>query len=120
MIKQKLVCKHPLGGIKVNYQTLQTYKPTGNPNNKIFAVGEVTRGDCLTTHNNMAQVTNQAKRVSHVLIQHLRGIKNLRKKIGISTAASSVRLFGTVARATRNHFNLDFPLVCFLLLRENS
>ena len=63
MLNEGLVVKNPLGGIKVNPQTLEIKNSLGKFLPCFFAVGEPTRGECLAT-TDMTRVSMQLDRVS--------------------------------------------------------
>lgn len=72
MVERGVVCKHPLGGVDVDPQTLQVLDRKGNPQKKMFAVGELTRGTCLAT-TDMTRLAFQTGKVSVGMVNNLRG-----------------------------------------------
>ena len=70
MIRRALISKHPLGGIKVDNQTFQVIGKDAKTNPNLFAIGELTKGECfLTTDLNITTV--QAKKVTSIIVSHL-------------------------------------------------
>jgi amino acid adenylation domain-containing protein len=70
LIKQGVVRPHEFGGIDVDSQTLQVLNRYGEPQPKLFAVGELTRGACLAT-TDMTRVAIQTGRISTCIAHHL-------------------------------------------------
>jgi uncharacterized NAD(P)/FAD-binding protein YdhS len=70
MMKRGLICKHPLGGIAVDSQSLHVFDQAKKLNTRIFALGELTRGSCLAT-TDLGRVAVQANKISACLIRNL-------------------------------------------------
>jgi amino acid adenylation domain-containing protein len=71
MLRQGLICQHPLGGLDVHPQTLQVLTPQRQLNSRLFAVGEPTKGIKLAT-TDMGSVAEQAHQLSKLLPQLIR------------------------------------------------
>ena len=66
MLNQGLIRQHPLGGIDVKPETLQVFNSQKQLNPRLFAIGELTRGNYLMT-TDLATVAKQASRVSQAI-----------------------------------------------------
>lgn len=104
MLSSRILQKHPLGGFNVNPQTLQAMNSDGIANDKLFAIGELTRGVCLAT-TDMSQVANQADRVATYIRQkmneHKRPVSNNTTNQTICCLMKSAGLFKHVHHVTR-------------------
>jgi len=70
LIGKKLLAPHPDGGVKVNPTTLQTLDHAGSVNDKLFALGEATKGTSLGV-NAIARLVVQADTVAEFMIRQL-------------------------------------------------
>ena len=70
MLDQKIISKHPFGGIEVKTDTLQIIDNNGIAHQNIFAIGEMTKGACFLT-TDLSRVTAQGARVVSYIINKL-------------------------------------------------
>lgn len=70
MLNQGLIRQHPLGGIYVKPETLQVFNSQKQINSRLFAIGELTRGNYLMT-TDLATVAKQASKVSQAISSKL-------------------------------------------------
>lgn len=70
MLKSNLIEKHPLGGIKVNTSTHQVLTKNNITNKYLFAVGELTKGDCFLT-TDFGSATNHCEKVVKYIVREL-------------------------------------------------
>ncbi|MCH9770129.1 MAG: hypothetical protein K0U12_04545 [Gammaproteobacteria bacterium] len=58
-----IISAHPLGGIDVNFQTMQVRNSQQEPQTRVFAIGKITCGRFLST-SNLHQTLRQAERAA--------------------------------------------------------
>lgn len=70
MLDDGLITKHPLGGIRVDKETMQVFNQEMKKNSSMYAVGEVTKGDCFLT-TDLGCVTSQTKKIASILVSKI-------------------------------------------------
>jgi uncharacterized NAD(P)/FAD-binding protein YdhS len=70
MCRCGLIAPHPMGGIAVNPKSLRVLTKEGKENNRLFAIGELTRSAALLTHH-IKILTAQAENVASIIAPQL-------------------------------------------------
>lgn len=74
MLDEGLISKHPLGGIRIDRATMTVINTEMEINPSLFAVGEITKGDCFLT-TDLGCVTAQTKTIASLLKNKLIRVK---------------------------------------------
>ncbi|WP_171910152.1 hypothetical protein, partial [Rickettsiella grylli] len=90
MQNRGLIRQHLLGGLEVDQQTLRVLNSRGQPHPRLFAIGELTRGNYLITAD-MGCVVKQADQISKCISQEL--TSHLRPKPSLGSNKSTFRFF---------------------------
>ena len=70
MLEHGFAIAHPLGGLEIDYSTLQVLNEDVTKKQNIFVMGELTRGKCLAT-TDMTRVAFQANRIAYFVSQDI-------------------------------------------------
>ncbi|CEG55757.1 FAD/NAD(P)-binding protein [Legionella fallonii] len=70
LLKQKLIKKHPLGGICIDTKTHQVLAPNAAGSSRIFALGELVKGSHFKMIE-IGQVVEQARIITHQVIKQV-------------------------------------------------
>ncbi|WP_240992197.1 FAD/NAD(P)-binding protein [Rickettsiella grylli] len=90
MQNRGLIRQHLLGGLEVDQQTLRVLNSRGQPHPRLFAIGELTRGNYLITAD-MGCVVKQAAQISKCISQEL--TSHLRPKPSLGSSKSTFQFF---------------------------
>ena len=95
MHMRNLIINDPLGGIKVNFQSLQVLNKDRKLNRGLYAIGDVTYGTCLATKD-IGQISIQASRVVKSIETSMHQKKSTIKLPVVISNINKPRFFSTL------------------------
>lgn len=79
LLKNNQLMRHPLGGIKVNHSTLQVLNDTETIHEHMYAMGDVTKGECFMMVE-ITRVVEQGRVVARHIANQLANVPNRSKR----------------------------------------